>query len=199
MDNEGVSFAKRVTYVKQLLHTIKPKIPQPGSDLEEIKRENERQINTLREYILPMIVDLEQSRIIHTYRILGLPENPRANTITNIMNYFKFNLGIASKLVDYGGCYVCEGGTRKIVVNIKNDTIRRKVWDSRTKAILQGVLICEELCKDRARVRQNAIQIFGKANVSVNRGVIYVKMRDGTIRELRTDVQYENLLQEKHF
>lgn len=199
MDNEGLSFAKRVNYVKQLLHTIKPKIPQPGSDLEEIKRENERQINTLREYILPMIVDLEQSRMIHTYRILGLPENPTVNTITNIRHYFKFNLGIASKPEDYGGCYICEGGIRKIVVNIRSNIISRKVWCSRAKANSQGVLICEELCKERARVRQKAIQTFGKANVLVNRGVIYVKMRDGTTRELRTDVQYENFLREKHF
>lgn len=199
MDNEEISFVKRVTYVKQLLHTIKPKIPQPGSDLNEIKRYNEREIKTLKEYILPMIVDLEQSRMRHTYRILGLPENPRASMTTNVMNYFKFYLGIESKLADYGGCYVSEGGTRWIVVNIKNYVIRRKVWGRRAKANSQGVLICEELCKERARVRQNAIQIFGKENVSVNKGVIYVKMSNGTTRELRTDVQYENFLQEKHF
>lgn len=199
MDNEGISFAKRVKYVKRLLYSIKPKIPQPGSDLEEIKRENERHIHTLREYILPMITDLEQSRAINTYRILGLPENPKVNTITNIINYFKFNLGIESKPEDYGGCYICEGAARKIVVNIKNSGIRRKVWGSRPKANSQGVLICEELCRERARVRQKAIENFHKINVSVNKGVIYVKMRDGTTRELRTDVQYEKLLQEKLF
>lgn len=124
-------------------------------------------------------------------RITGIPEQPHENPTEIVMKFFKDNIYKTLKAEDLHRCYRCPrrnleiaySRPRSMVVEFASRDFQDQVLQCCAVFKRNGYCVFPELCRERNRVRLDAMRRFGAKNVRNVKGQIYVVFPGGIRRE----------------
>lgn len=134
-----------------------------------------------------------QDALKNVLRVCGIPEKPLENTTEVVLEFFESKVcQLAEK--DVHRSYRCDrkiprSMPRPIIVEFASSDIRNQVLDQNLQLKEKGCGMFPELCRERNKVRLEAMRYFGGKNVHNVKGSIYVILPGRFVKEFSTSIE----------